>query len=626
MPLKVRIPDENYWKEQIKCQYACPVHTDARGYVRAIAEGNFEKAYIIARAPNPLASICGRVCGAPCEAACRRGNIDKSISIRGLKRSAYENAEAIDKPLEMIKKIRQQLEKRDCTDIEDLGAFLLNVEQGKFKKVEQKSVGIIGSGPAGLAAAHDLALMGFSPTIYEMESVPAGMLYLGIPAYRLPRKLIEQEIDVIKSLGVEIITNCTIGKDVTFSELRDKHDAVVIAVGCKKSRSLPIPGADAKGVLGGVEFLRDVALDLPREIGQKVVVVGGGNVAYDIARSALRQQQVDVAEVALHERSDMDVTLVCLEPEGEMLADEIEILEGEEEGVKRFNGFGPQEILTEDGKVKGILFHKVTSIFDEEKRFNPQYDPNSSLTIDADTILFAVGQSSDISFVNPKVDGIKLSERGLIECDPSTQQTSAKDVYLAGDLATGPKLMIDAIASGKKVARSIYQDITGANLQTDQNVAHTPIEDYNREHGYEKLRRSVFDTVSVQDRIVDHDIVVEKGFTCGQAQVEGSRCFDCGVNTIFDGNKCILCGGCVDVCPELCLKLVPVSELEGDKSFDELTNYVKEQKETEDLTAIIKDEEKCIRCSLCAIRCPVDAITMERFTFNTCTSCGEGTK
>lgn len=626
MKLKTEIPNVDYWKKQIKCQYACPVHTDARGYVRAIAEGNFEKAYLIARAPNPLASICGRVCGAPCEAACRRGSVDKSISIRGLKRAAHENAEAVQKPLDMIKKIREQLEDRECTDIEELGSFLLDVESGKFKKVKDKSVGIIGSGPAGLAAAHDLALMGFSVKIYEMESVPAGMLYLGIPAYRLPRELIAAEIEVIKSLGVEIIVNCAIGKDVTLAQLRKKHDAVVIAVGCKKSRTLPIPGADAKGVLGGVEFLREVALDLPREIGEKIVVVGGGNVAYDIARSALRQQQVDVAEVALQEREDMDVTLVCLEPEAEMLADEIEVLEGEEEGIKRFNGFGPQEILTENGKVKGILFHKIISIFDDQKRFNPQYDSTQPLTIEADTIMFAVGQSSDISFVNSDTDGITLNERGLIASDPVTQQTSAKDVYLAGDLATGPKLMIDAIANGKKVARSIYQNLAGTKLQSEISVNHTPIENYNREHGYEKIRRAVFDTVDVKDRIVELDIVVEKGLTPGQAQIEGSRCFDCGVNTIFDGNKCILCGGCVDVCPELCLKLVSVSDLEGNKDFNELTNFVKDQKETEELTAIIKDEELCIRCSLCAIRCPVDAITMERFTFNAGANCAGGIK
>ncbi len=620
MPLKVRIPDDNYWKEQIKCQYACPVHTDARGYVRAVADGDFDKAYLIARAPNPLASICGRICGAPCEAACRRGSVDKSISIRALKRSAVDHHQYQDnQPLNLIQKIKTSLQNRDCSDLEDLGGLFQNFDNQKMPKTEGQSIGIIGSGPAGLAAAHDLALMGFSVIIYEMESVPAGMLYLGVPAYRLPRELIEAEVDVIKALGVEIKTNCTIGKDITFDALRKKHQAVIIAVGCKKSRSIPLPGIDAEGVIGGVEFLRDVSLNLPHTIGNKVVVIGGGNVAYDVARSALRQQQMDVAATALHEREGIKVTLSCLEREDEMLADEIEILEGEEEGVTRQNGYGPQEVLTKNNKVTGVVFHKVISIFDENKQFNPKYDPNQSITIEADTVLLSVGQRSDISFVDPKKDGVTINDRGIMTCDPDTLETTASGVFLAGDLAHGPRLMIDAIASGKKVARSIYQKLIGTAFSFDSKQTHVPIENYSREAGYEKIRRQVLQSVEVTDRIYNHTTVVEKGFTCGQAKVEGARCFDCSVNTIFDGNKCILCGGCVDVCPELCLKLVPIDELDGDKTFSELTNIVKEQKSTDELTAIIKDEEKCIRCSLCAIRCPVDAITMERFSFTTAT-------
>jgi len=616
MPLKVRIPDNNYWKEQIKCQDACPVHTDARGYVRAIADGDFEKAYLIARAPNPLASICGRVCGAPCEAACRRGSIDQSISIRGLKRSAVEESLADSlKPLEVIEKIKSALTKRDCVGVEDLGGFLNSVDNGRFSKVNGESIGIIGSGPAGLAAAHDLALMGFSPVIYEMEAVAAGMLYLGVPAYRLPRQLIEAEVEVIKALGVEIITNCTVGSDVTLEELRKRHEAVVIAVGCKKSRKIPLPGVDAKGVFGGVEFLREVALELPHEVGNKIVIIGGGNVAYDVARTALRRQQMDVAVTAFREKKGVEVTLCCIERRDEMLADEIEILEGEEEGVTRQNGYGPQEILVEDGKVKGVVFHKVISILDENNRFNPKYDSTDVIMLEADTVLLAVGQQSDISFVDPEKEGIEINNRGMITCNADTLETTASNVFVAGDLALGPKLMIDAIASGKKVARSIYEKMTNKKLEVESAVCHSTIANYSREMGYEKIRRQVLRSASVHDRIIDTDVVIEKGFSAGQAKVEGSRCLECSVNTIFDGNRCILCGGCVDVCPELCLKLVSASDLEGEKPFSELIDLMKKQKETEELTAIIKDEEKCIRCSLCAIRCPVDAITMERFTF-----------
>ncbi len=617
MKLKIEIPDGDYWKRQIKCQYACPVHTDARGYVRAIADGDFEKAYLIARAPNPLASICGRICGAPCEAACRRGSIDQSISIRGLKRSAVdESSSALLKPLELIQKLKETIQNRNCVGQDDLGGLLKDTQSGKFKKVQSQSVGIIGSGPAGLAAAHDLALMGFSVVIYEMEPVAAGMLYLGVPAYRLPRTIIKAEVDVIRALGVEIKTNCAVGKDILLEELRKRHQALVIAVGCKRSRTLALPGADARGVVGGVEFLRDVALDLPHKIGRKVVVIGGGNVAYDVSRMALRRQQMDVAVTAFREPGAVKVTLCCLEKRQEMLADELEILEGEEEGIARQNGYGPKEILTEDNKVIGVVFQKVISIFDDQKRFNPKFDPNDTLTLEADIVIFAVGQRSDISFIDPARDGIKINERGMVVCDPVTFETTEPGVFLAGDIAHGPRLMIDAIASGKKVARSIYRKITGINLQFETMELHLPIEHYSREMGYEKIRRHVFETVDVKDRISDPLVIVEKGYTPGQAKVEGSRCLDCAVNTIFDGNKCVLCGGCADVCPELCLKLVPVSQLDGNKPFADLVDLMKEKKQTEELTAIIMDTTKCIRCSLCAIRCPVGAITMERFTFN----------
>ncbi len=617
MKLKIEIPDTDYYKRQIKCQYACPVHTDARGYVRAIADGDFEKAYLIARAPNPLASICGRICGAPCEAACRRGSLDQSISIRGLKRSAVdESSAALLKPLELIQKIKETFQNRNCVGQDDLGGLLKETQSGRLKKVQDKSVGIIGSGPAGLAAAHDLALMGFSVVIYEMESVAAGMLYLGVPAYRLPREIIKAEVDVIRALGVEIRTNCAVGKDISLEELRKRHQAVVIAVGCKRSRTLPLVGADAQGVIGGVEFLRDVALNLPHKIGRKVVVIGGGNVAYDVSRMALRRQQMDVAITAFREQGAVKVTLCCLEKRQEMLADELEILEGEEEGIARQNGYGPKEILKEDNKVTGVVFQKVISIFDGQKRFNPQFDPNDTITLEADIVIFAVGQRSDISFISPERDGIKINERGVIVSDPVTFETSAQGVFLAGDIAHGPRLMIDAIASGKKVARSIYRKTTGVNLQFETLELHLPIENYSREMGYEKIRRHVFQTVDVKDRISDPLVIVEKGYTPGQAKVEGSRCLDCAVNTIFDGSKCILCGGCADVCPELCLKLVPVSQLEGNKPFSDLVDVMKGRKQTEELTAIIMDTEKCIRCALCVIRCPVDAITMERFTFN----------
>ena len=250
-------------REQIKCQYACPVHTDAHGYVRAIAAGEYEDAYLIARGPNPLASICGRICGAPCETACRRGSIDQPISIRALKRFVCEkfgSESRADAGKELFPYLKSETADRQCDDLDELRHLLDFLANAEFPQPTGERIAIIGCGPAGLAAGHDLALMGFRPTIFEMDPIPAGMLATGVPGYRLPRQLIQAEVAVIKAMGVEIRCNTQVGKDVSFTDLRRDFAAVVIACGAKRSRALPIPNAEAIGVMGGVDFLRDVAL------------------------------------------------------------------------------------------------------------------------------------------------------------------------------------------------------------------------------------------------------------------------------------------------------------------------------------------------------------------------------
>ncbi|MCK6473602.1 MAG: FAD-dependent oxidoreductase [Planctomycetes bacterium] len=617
----VQIPDAAYWRRQIKCQDACPVHTDARGYVRAIADGDFEAAYLIARGPNPLASICGRVCGAPCEANCRRKELDQAVSIRALKRFVTEKFGPESHrfaPLDLLKRILGKEERlsRGHEELTLLSRWFENTELRK-PSPDAEHVGVVGAGPAGLGAAHDLALMGFRVTVYEAEPIPAGMLAVGIPEYRLPRDLINAEIEVIKALGVEFVCNTWVGRDVTMDELLAKHKAVLIAVGAKRSRTVPIPGSDAKGVLGGVEMLRSVALNEPVQMGPRVVVIGGGNVAYDVARTVVRRVGLDVGRTAMRQEGVREVHLCSLENLQEMPADNVEIIEGDEEGIIRHNSLGPKEILTDSaGKVTGIVFKACLSVFDENRRFAPKFDEAKLTTIECDTVLWAVGQRSDLSFINQEKHGIRLTERGGIENKPETLATSRPGVFVAGDIAYGPKLLIHAVASGKQAARSIYQYLRGKSIPEERTNLHGVIAEYARERDYEKLKRHEPATLTAAQRRTSQTAIVEQSFTEAQAVAEGCRCLDCGVNTVFDGEKCVLCGGCVDVCPESCLKIVSLARVVGGDEFDQLKkNYCDGWSAGDaDASAIIKDETICIRCALCAERCPNGAITMERFS------------
>ncbi|HVO82750.1 MAG TPA: FAD-dependent oxidoreductase [Terriglobales bacterium] len=617
---QVRLADAEYWREQIKCQHACPVHTDARGYVRAIAAGDYEKAYLIARGPNPLASLCGRICGAPCEAACRRGTIDQPISIRALKRFVCERfgSDARDDAGRgLFPYLKSKNETRQCDDVEELSHLLEFLANAEFPKPTGEPIAVIGSGPAGLAAAHDLALMGFRPTIFEMEPQPAGMLYTGVPGYRLPRELIRAEVAVIQALGVEIRCNTQVGTDVSFADLRRKFAAVIIACGAKRSRALPIPNADAIGVMGGVDFLRDVSLGKQVSLGQRVIVIGGGNVAYDVARTVLRQEEYDVSRTAARMAGVRQVNLVCLESLEEMPADTVEILEGEEEGIARHNSWGPKEILVEerDGQrfVRGVRFVRCSQVYDDNKRFAPQFDESVSTEIEGETVLLSVGQSADLSFIDAQRDGIEMRSPQQIANDPTTGTTSAAGVFVAGDIAYGPRLMIHAIASGKQAARSVYRFVRGNEIAAEEVQFHFPIEHYRREKHYERQSRLHVPTLAPEERLKSPAALVEIGYNEDQARAEAGRCLDCGINTIFDGERCVLCGGCVDVCPTVCLKLVTYDRLELTPELEDAAREL--NLDPGDLSAIIKDEERCIRCGLCAQRCPTTAITMEQFSF-----------
>jgi NADPH-dependent glutamate synthase beta subunit-like oxidoreductase len=624
--LHVDVPGEHYHRSLIACQVACPVHTDARGYVRAIAAGQFEEAYLIARGPNPFASICGRICGAPCEAACRRGRVprvdadgrfvanDRPIAIRALKRFACEQfGPEARSPAEVLESVRNYVPQVSA-DAEEMAALVRAGINGAFQPAGGQPIAIIGAGPAGLSAAHDLALMGFRPVVFEAEPVPAGMLALGVPAYRLPREVIAREIAVIEHLGVEIRCGMTVGKDISLAELRSDYAAVIIAVGAKSSRSLSMPGERGPRVYGGVDLLRAVALGLPLDIGSEVVVIGGGNVAYDVARTVLRQIAYDTARTAARLPGTSRVHLVSLESLEEMPADTLEILEGDEEGILRWNGWGPVEIERDHtGAVRGVVFRKCRQVYDAQRRFAPVFDDAVRQHITCDTVLLAVGQAPNLSFLADGGEDIEQFRPGWPKVDPLTLASTAPGVFVAGDLAHGTRLLIDAVASGKAAARSVYQYLTGRTITIEAVTSHIPLERYRRERGYEAIRRVPVSVADPAERVRDPRRIVELGYSASEAMREASRCLDCGVTPVFDGARCVLCGGCADVCPTKCLKLVPLDELMRDGEVDAaIRSQLGCESDLESNTAILKDEDRCIRCALCEQRCPAAAITMER--------------
>ena len=642
----VWVPDLNYFQEQIKCQVACPVRTDARGYVTAIAEGNLQASYEIARTPNPLASICGRVCNAPCEAACRRGNIDDPISIRPLKRVVTERYGVESQHLQRRLQVEPEGERQpnlgnitahSRTALEQLAA-LPNRKTGR--------VAVIGSGPAGLGCAHDLAVLGHAVTIFDAAPVAGGMLRLGIPLYRLSRDLLDLEIQNILDLGVEIRLNTPIGTDITFADLHRDYDAIFIATGLGEGRSLRMPGVELDGVLKAVDFLLNVNMGYKVELGQRVLIIGGGNVAVDAARMALRQQQnrsdngqqtleqvaadphlpgqdeslhaaIDVARTALRLGAP-EVQMIALESWAELPASELEIEESLEEGIQIHPSFGPQRILGEAGKVTGLETLNVASVFDNDGRFNPTFVPNSERTWSCDTIILAIGQAAQLDFLGDN-HGIEISPRGLITADPETGATTAPGVYAGGDVVYGPRILIEGVRDGQRAARAIEGQLQGKPITVKTDVAWTVRQNHHMPEGYIDQDRSRVPVLPLERRIGIAE--VEVGYEQTEALTQAERCLNCGINTIFDANKCILCNGCVDVCPWSCLKIVPVTNLAGDETLSAaiLATYGLDQAALaqSDLpaSAMLKDETNCTRCGLCAQRCPTGAITMETFSF-----------
>jgi len=618
---QLRVPDDSqYWLEMVKCQYACPVNTDACAYVTAIAEGRYEDAYRAIRATNPFASICGRVCGAPCEANCRRGSLDEPVAIRALKRFITD---------------------KSGPETGDYTAYKENCDQRMLppNRGDYERVAVIGAGVSGLTVAHDLVQIGYKVTVFEADAQPGGMLMTGVPVFRLPRDLVQHEIKAILSMGVELKCNMKLGRDFSIQDLRDQgYKSIFLGVGLPSGRKLGLPGGDAVGVYDGIEFLRAFNEGKPLEMGRRVMVVGGGNVAYDVARSALRPTEsmgeeealegmghdekvaYDVARSALRMSGDKEIHLMCLESLEEMPADKTEIHEGDEEGIHLHNRRGPKEIVVENGKVKAMRTVKCLSVFNDEKRFDPKFDETALEDIPIDTVVFAIGQSSELSFLKPEY-GVE-TERGLIKVNKETYQTTAPDIFACGDIAHGARLFIDAIASAHTAARSMHDFLRGTRTDIAVRKRWVPAV-YTMAEGWHRAERLNAPVLETEIRSTSNEIV-ELSYPEEMARKQGARCLRCNINTVFDTSTCIACNGCVDVCPENLIKLVGLSRLKDEDAWQKLEeadagipfeDYVAMPAADKDELGgiMLKDESTCIRCAMCASRCPTHAILMKRF-------------
>jgi formate dehydrogenase beta subunit len=599
MPIPVESSADWLWANE-PCRAACPVNTDAGAYVTAIADGRFEDAYLIARAPNPFPSVCGRVCAAPCERACRRGSVDAPVSIRALKRFVTE---------------RFGVESFNANTMWHRG-------HGDVPPATAPSVGVIGGGPAGLSAACDLRLAGHPVTIYEAQDRLGGMMVLGIPEYRLPRALIAREIEAIVELGVDVETNARIGESHSIAELLDTHAALFLAVGTQRARDLDLPGHDLDGVLRAVEYLLNVNQGFRVELGERVVVVGGGNVAFDAARTALRAAvsgsappepispgpnagddarramttTLDVARAA-RRAGVLDVTIVALESADEIPADPEEIEEAEREGIRIVHRRGPRRFVG-GAHVTGLETIAVTSVFDADGRFAPAFEPGTEEIIPADTIILAVGQGADVSFLDSGTE-LERTGPGGVKVDADSLRTSDPRIWAGGDVAHGPRNLIDAIADGRRAAASIHGVLTGAPATTSARTSTHEIRVELRpgfrrlDSDYDAIVRQPIPSTPTDRRVGFGE--VETGYDEAQAVLEGLRCLRCFDNVTLSPELCILCGLCVDVCPPNCITIARADDIGVG---------------TDQQSVLLLDEDLCIRCGLCVNRCPPGALSM----------------
>ena len=493
------------------CKTACPAHIAVQGYLKLAAQGKYREALQLIKRENPFPAVCGRICNRRCEDACTRGTVDQAVAIDEVKRF-----------------IAQQ----------DLDAETRFVPEKVIPKVDgefAEKIAVIGAGPAGMSCAYYLAEKGYRPTVFEKEARPGGMLMNAIPSFRLEKDVVEAEIDVLRQLGVEFRCGVEVGKDVTIAQLRqDGYKGFYVAIGLQSGGRLPVPGGDAENVISGVDFMRDVNLRDKKSLSGRVVVIGGGNIAADVARTAVRCG----AE---------NVSLYCLEGYDEMPMGEEDRSECERDGVAVYAGWGPREVSVEGGKAAGVSFVKCLKVRDENGRFAPVYDENTVQVAPCTTVLFCIGQKAEWRELLSGT-AVEFDPNGTAKADPVTYQTAEADIFVGGDAFTGQKFAIDAIAAGKQGAVSLHRFVQGATLtigrdrrqfiELDKKSALIAVDSYDntprQRVGYNEALRNTF-----RDERV--------AFTAQQVRAETARCLGCGAS-IVDPNKCIGCGVCTTKC------------------------------------------------------------------------------
>ncbi len=502
---------ETYDTGTAPCKTACPAHIAVQGYLKLAAQGRYTDALALIKRENPLPAICGRICNRRCEDACTRGRVDEAVAIDEVKRFIAQrdlDAETRYIPPAVVPRV-----------------------QGGF----DEKVAIVGAGPAGLSCAFYLAEKGYKPVVFEKSARPGGMLTYGVPAFKLEKNVIQAEVDVIEAMGAEFRYGVEVGRDVNLDELRGQgFKAFYLAIGCQGGRRAGVAGEDAAGVSTAVEFLRRGAEGDRAELSGTTVVVGGGNVAVDVARTAARLGSDSVA-------------MFCLESAGEMPASDEEVAEAKADGVTVQNGWGPAEILSQDGKATAIVFKRCTRVFDNEGRFAPVYDDADTLTVPCDRVVLSIGQAIEWGGLLAG-SAVELGRGQGAVVDPKTYQTAEPDVFAGGDVVTGPKFAIDAIAAGHEAAVSIHRFVQGATLTIGRNPrAYRELDKDNVDFGS-------YDTSSRQAPAHDRDRERSEPFgeyvhtlTEEQVRIETARCLGCGASVV-DENKCIGCGLCTTKC------------------------------------------------------------------------------